>query len=102
MCEENNTCFTCIEPLFIHGMYHIVGAVHRFYESRRRLFNDQQPDRMEAANRTKRTPSGLLYESKCVAISKSYNTGKSALPDIYAQCPRASAYRSGKTQVPVL
>ena len=54
MCVKNNTCFTCIEPLFIHGMYHIVGAVHRFYESRRRLFNDQQPDRMEAANRTKK------------------------------------------------
>ena len=32
----------------------------------------------------------------------SYNTGKSALPDIYARCPRASAYISGKARVPVL
>ena len=41
----------------------------------------------------------------CICIS--YNTGKSALPDIYprhprAQCPRASAYISGKALVPVL
>ena len=34
----------------------------------------------------------------------SYNTSKSALPDIYALTvrPRASAYISGKAQVPVL
>ena len=32
----------------------------------------------------------------------SYNTGKSALPDIYAQRPRASVYISGKALVPVL
>ena len=40
-------------PLFILRIYHIVGAVHHFYESRRRLVNDQQPGRMEVANRTK-------------------------------------------------
>ena len=32
----------------------------------------------------------------------SYNTGKSALPNIYALRPRASAYISGKARVPVL
>ena len=40
-------------PLFIFRIYHIVDAVHHFYESRRRLINDQQPGRMEAASRTK-------------------------------------------------
>ena len=35
-----------------------------------------------------------------VAICISYNTGKSALPDIYAQRLRANAYISGKAQVP--
>ena len=35
-------------------------------------------------------------------ISISYNTGKSALPDIYARHLRASAYISGKARVPVL
>ena len=40
-------------PLFILRIYHIVGTVHHFYRSHRRLFNDQQPGRMEAANRTK-------------------------------------------------
>ena len=35
-------------------------------------------------------------------VCNSYNTGKSALPDIYARCPRASAYISGKARVPVL
>ena len=32
----------------------------------------------------------------------SYNTGKGALPDIYARRPRVSAYISGKARVPVL
>ena len=35
-------------------------------------------------------------------ICISYSTGKSALPDIYARRPRASAYISGKARVPVL
>ena len=35
-------------------------------------------------------------------ICISYNTAASALPDIYARCPRASAYISGKARVPVL
>ena len=30
-----------------------VGAIHRYYESRRRLFNDEQPSRREAARETK-------------------------------------------------
>ena len=37
-----------------------------------------------------------------IYICISYNTGKSALPDIYSRCPRASAYISGKARVPVL
>ena len=37
-----------------------------------------------------------------IYICISYNTGKSALPDIYARCPRASACISGKARVPVL
>ena len=43
------------------------------------------------------------YELRCQSgICISYNTGKSALPDIYSRCPRASAYISGKARVPVL
>ena len=53
---------------------------------------------------------GILKEELAWAIDKwlqvisniSYNTGKSALPDIYAQRQRASAYISGKAQVPML
>ena len=37
-----------------------------------------------------------------ILLCISYNTGKSALPDIYARCPRASAYISGKAREPVL
>ena len=33
----------------------ILGAVHRYYESRRRLFNDSQPQRREKATQVKRT-----------------------------------------------
>lgn len=29
------------------------GSVHRYYESRRRLFNDSQPRRRETAKKTK-------------------------------------------------
>ena len=38
------------------------------------------------------------YQATCI----NYNTGKSALPDIYARCPRVSEYISGKARVPVL
>ena len=38
------------------------------------------------------------YTETCI----SYNTGKSALSDIYARCLRASTYISGKACVPVL
>ena len=34
--------------------YNYTGAVHRFFESRRRLFNDDQPGRMQSANETKK------------------------------------------------
>ena len=42
-----------------------------------------------------------LWSGIHICIS-SYNTGKSALPDIYAWHLRVSAYISGKAQVPVL
>ena len=44
----------------------------------------------------------IIYIYNIYTICNSYNTGKSALPDIYARCPRASAYISGKARVPVL
>ena len=31
-----------------------IGAVHRYYESRRRLFLDCQPERVEEAKKTKK------------------------------------------------
>ena len=50
--------------------------------------------------------STLAGHNDCVTVVQticiSYNTGKSALPNIYAQCPRASAHISGKARVPVL
>ena len=53
---------------FILGMYYIVGAVHRFCESRRRLFNDEQPGRVEAANKTKKNSKlTALRKQVCVA-----------------------------------
>ena len=43
------------------------------------------------------------FDLRCEIVTCiSYNTGMSALPDIYAQCPRASAYISGNVRVPVL
>ena len=55
-------------PLFILGIYHIVGTVHHFYKSHRHLFNDQQPGRMEAANRTKE-----LQADCCMKVSMCSN-----------------------------
>ena len=53
---------------FILGMYYIVGAVHRFYESRRRLFNDEQSGRVEAANKAKKNSKlTALRKQVCVA-----------------------------------
>ena len=43
-----------------------------------------------------------IHIIQAIVICISYNTGKSALPDIYARCPRASAYISGNARVPVL
>lgn len=47
-------------------------AIHRYYESRRRLFNDEQPGRAEAVHKTKistqkkqlRKKVSLIFESK--------------------------------------
>ena len=35
-------------------LYNFAGAVHRYYESRRRLFLDSQPERVERARTTRR------------------------------------------------
>ena len=43
-----------------------------------------------------------IYTYIYIYICISYNTGKSALPDIYARCPRASAYNTGNARVPAL
>ena len=44
----------------------------------------------------------LIKDGNLIYVCISYNTGKSALPDIYARHPRASTYISGKARVPVL
>ena len=63
---------------------HAAGAVHRYYESRRRLFNDSQPQRRERATEVKhaaqkRKLQQLVYTvimsvcnsySSCVAFQK--------------------------------
>ena len=38
----------------------------------------------------------------CICICISYNTGKSALADIYTRCLRVSAHMLGKALLPVL
>ena len=43
-----------------------------------------------------------MYACICIILCISYNTGKSALVDIYARCLRVSAHMSGKALLPVL
>ena len=50
-CSYSFSCVVCID------------AVHRYYESRRRLFNDEQPSRIEAAKKTR-------LKSRAVALRK--------------------------------
>ena len=42
----------CVNSYSISIILHCTGAVHRFYESRRRLFLDFQPERVDEAKRT--------------------------------------------------
>ena len=50
-------------------MLHIIGAIHRYYESRRRLFNDEQPNRREAARETKSKSRKTAFQKQvCVSM----------------------------------
>ena len=59
-------------------------------------------------NKELKTELEVIQEKSVSSINShyyiciSYNTAASALPDIYARCPRVSAYISGKVRVPVL
>ena len=44
------------------------GAVHRFYESRRRLFNDGQPGRVEAAIATKKNSKQAVLRKQVIVV----------------------------------
>ena len=52
--------------LHCHVLY--TGAVHRFYESRRRLFNDEQPGRVEAANTTKKNSKQTVLRKQVIVV----------------------------------
>ena len=42
----------------------MAAAVHRFYESRRRIFNDEQPNRIEIAQRNKINARKRIFRKK--------------------------------------
>ena len=74
-------------PLLILKIYHIVGTVHHFYESFRRLFNDQQPGRMEAANRTKEPQADC-----CTKVSMCSN----AIVKLHTMCCKMNFWQGVK------
>ena len=41
-----------------------IGAIHRYYESRRRLFNDDQPNRIEAARKTRLRSRSIAFRKQ--------------------------------------
>ena len=52
--------------LFLHPHSCTVEAVHRFYESRRRLFNDDQPSRRDKAEELKKKCKKIGYQKKVI------------------------------------
>ena len=46
-----------------------VGTVHRYYESRRCLFNDEKPGRKEKAEKIK-AKAKKIQQQKCVSIAR--------------------------------
>ena len=50
-------------------VYCSVEAVHRYYESRKRIFNDNQPHRLEAAQTAKRTSRRRALQKQVCALS---------------------------------
>ena len=61
-------------PWVIFLLFPVIGAVHRYYESRRRLFNDSQPSRLEKAQISK-------CNSKKLALRKQVNYNR-----VYCVC----------------
>ncbi|CAI8044653.1 hypothetical protein GBAR_LOCUS24753, partial [Geodia barretti] len=58
-----------------HSPRKLLRAVHRYYESRRRLFNDIQPGRLHIARKTKKKSRNkahrkLLYERRKRVLKK--------------------------------
>ena len=53
-------------PLFLHLHARTLEAVHRFYESRRRLFNDDQPSRRNKAEELKKKCKKMRYQKKVI------------------------------------
>ena len=58
--------------LFNTHVIHYLEAVHRFYESRRRLFNDHQPSRRQKAGEVKKKCKKIVQQKK--ACLQYYNT----------------------------
>ena len=48
----------------------LIGAVHRYYESRRRLFNDSQPNRVPIVERNKKNAKKKAFQKR---VSMSYS-----------------------------
>ena len=57
---------------FCFYIIYAIEAVHRFYESRRRLFNDDQPSRRDKADELKKKCKTIGYQKKvmCFCITK--------------------------------
>ena len=66
--ESNVSCHVSTQTLGLHCFVLYSGAVHRFYESRRRLFNDEQPGRVEAANATKKKSKQTTLRKQVIIL----------------------------------
>ena len=58
---------TCIVTVIVT----ITGAVHRYYESRRQLFIDSQPERIEVARRTRQNSKNKALQKQVYTFAKS-------------------------------
>ena len=60
----------CVQRLlFLHlTCIYAIEAVHRFYESRRRLFNDDQPSRRDKAEELKKKCKKIGYQKKVMCL----------------------------------
>ena len=60
----------CVNPCeCIKNFLFLIAAVHRYYESRRRLFNDKQPSRIHQVRKVQRETKKRLLRKKVLATT---------------------------------